>query len=805
MFRRTGVLTMAAGILLASLAQAEVLTLAPAGSTVPYGQSGEYKFRAPAQYQSVRLALAIRMDCAQCSGSTHVLRLLVNGKLVSAALDRTHVRLLNKPLTVRMASGLVLPWVRDNSWRVVYAPDFASVGTAQAGGMRITEVSPYRLVLDVTDLITPDAENTLTIQHQGNNLRSYFPQLKPSLDFVLNELAVEFSADPPVGGVTRRDEEQFSPDRLMIQPPSTVAVSEAVTVAPGGGLRIALPGLPLQLNSRFSFQGGGFNTLVAEGRPTGQAQWQVSLHSGAGEAVVDARAKEYSLRRTVRFRQDHVEVADQFTNLTAEAIGLAFDNKLTTSGQIIDTWLGGNPDPGTNLLEAYENTSVFVSGARSGCGLLAVDDVYRLQATMYYDAGAGVRSDCFALGPRAQYTVRWRLYPVARADYYDFINLARRDLDVNFTVPGGFQFGLGQPDAEAYRANAALKGLRFMSSGVWFNGKGPVKCYHGEHMLQATDLRQLLHDQCAALRAAVPEVKSLIYIHCFINTDPEGPTRHPDSRVTLADGTQYENKSYTQSCGIPFLYDYPALDPENSYVAAMKRVIDMVLDRDKIGADGVYWDELEMMSTRFTYDRWDGHSAELDEQHRIKAKRSLVQLLSLSAKVELAKYIFAKGGSLIGNSAPMTDTMTRLHFPRFVETAAEWYPARAHLYTPLSLGDHLTVKDFPGLLSDIRSKLMWGSLYYYYASPRQPYPTITQHMFPFTPVELHRGWLLGKERLITAVPGTFSLGDGAAVTVYWYDATGKLTDKQGEERMAQGRRLVRLALGEGEMAVIARR
>jgi hypothetical protein len=299
-------------------------------------------------------------------------------------------------------------------------------------------------------------------------------------------------------------------------------------------------------------------------------------------------------------------------------------------------------------------------------------------------------------------------------------------------------------------------------------------------------------------------VKSLIYIHSFINTDPEGPEKHPDARIIAEDGSQYENKGYTRQCGIPFFYNYPALEPENSYVEAMKRVIDMCLDRDKIGADGIYWDELDWISTKYTFDRWDGHSALLDEQHCIKRKMSYVHLLSLSAKVKLIQYIHDKGGILIGNSVATSETLTRLHFPRFVETAAGWYPARSHLYSPISLGDHMTVKDFPGLLDDIRAKLMWGTVYYYYAAPKQPYGTITQHMFPFTPVELHRGWLLGKERIITAVPGTFSLGDLRPVKTYWYDAAGKLTDKQGRERTNQGRRLVQLGLAEKEMAVIER-
>jgi len=115
------------------------------------------------------------------------------------------------------------------------------------------------------------------------------------------------------------------------------------------------------------------------------------------------------------------------------------------------------------------------------------------------------------------------------------------------------------------------------------------------------------------------------------------------------------------------------------------------------------------------------------------------------------------------------------------------------------------VKTFEDLLADIRVKLMWGTLYYYYSRPAHPHPTITQHMFPFTPGELHHGWVLGRERIITAVPGTFTLGADDAVTVHWYGADGALMDRSGEERVEDDRRLVRLDLAEGEMAIIERR
>ena len=793
-------------MLSAASGAAGTVALAPAGHRISYGKTAGYAFPSPTDYRSVRLALSIRMDSPDSAGSTHALRLKLNGKPVQGALDRAHSRLLNKPLLAKTIGGTELPWVRGAEWRVVYASDFQVLDSEKAGKNRLTEGSAYRLVLDVTDLVTPGAENQLTLQHLGEamGLRKYFPKTNPSLDFVLNELAIEFSQQPSIGAVSRPREE-FRAERIMVQPPAVVDVEKVVAVAPGGGLKISLPGLNLDVVSRFSYQGGGFNQLGVGSTPQGEPAWKISVSRSAGEAKIAGSGKEYRLQRTIRFAGDHLEVSDTLTNLTDEAIGLAFDNRLVSPGnEIIDAWLGGNPDPAVVTMDRLENSSVFAAGRESGCGLLAVDDVYRIQSVLYFDQGAGARSETFALAPKAAYTLRWNLYPVLRPDYYDFVNLARRDLGVNFTIPGGFQFGLGAASDDAYRQMAAERGLQFLASGVWFDRSGEIKCYHGEHMLQATRLQQRLRDECANIRRAIPQVKSLVYIHSFINTDPAGPQKHPDARITAEDGSQYENQGYTRSTGIPFYYNYPALDPENSYFAAMKRVIDMCLDDDKIGADGIYWDELDWISTKYTFDRWDGHSAQLDDQYRIRRKMAYIHLLSLSAKVKLIEYIASKGGLLIGNSVATSDTLTRIHFPRFVETAAGWYPARAHLYTPISLGDHLTVKDFPGLLDDIRAKLMWGSLYYYYAAPKQPYPTITAKMFPFTPVELHRGWLLGKERILTAVPGTFTLGDDDPVSVSWYDAAGKLTERHGEQRVENGTRWIRLALAEKEMAVIER-
>ena len=792
---------------LAPPALAETITLAEPGYVLPYGETADLKFTPAGDYNSVHLIITVRMDSPTAAGSTYVMALSLNGRGVNGALSRTASRLLNKPLSAKMASGMEIPWVSGSFWRVVYSPDFELVASEAAGSSRILDVSPYRFVIDVTDLVNRGEENVLTIKDRGKdmNLRQYFPQTNPSLDLVFNELAVELS-DEPSAVAAFQPAEVFSADRLMVQPPATCDVSEAAKIGPDGGMTVDLPGMQAQVVSRFSWQGGGFNVLGSDPDAQQQEGWRVQVRGEGNERAITGEAPEYRVERIVTWAGDHIEVADTLTNLTDADIGLAFSNELRVpDADIAEVYLGGNPDPAVTNVARMENTTAFVQGEQSGLGLLALDDVYRIQGVIYYDHAAGIRSDHFSLPAGGGYTLRWSLYPVLRPDYYDFINLARRDLGVNFTVPGGFEFGLNSlavTQDQEILDRIAERGLGFISSGVWFERDTDVPCYHGGHMLQAAKSREQLAQACANLRRVALEVKSLIYIHCFINTDPQGPTLYPDSRVITDKGEHYENTGYTRSCGIPFLYYYPAVG--NSYQEAMKQVVDMCLDADKIGADGIYWDEVEMMSAWQTFDTWDGHSAMLDDQHRILRKFADAHLISLQAKVELTEYIRSKGGSLIGNSCARTETMMKLGFPRFVETAGEWYPARSHLYTPISLGDHLTVKTFEDLLADIRRKLMWGTVYYYYARPAQPYPTITQHMFPFTPVELHRGWLVGQERIITCVPGTFSFGDEDPVKVYRYGADGALTENTGEERVEGNRRLVRLDLAEGEMAVVER-
>ena len=199
----------------------------------------------------------------------------------------------------------------------------------------------------------------------------------------------------------------------------------------------------------------------------------------------------------------------------------------------------------------------------------------------------------------------------------------------------------------------------------------------------------------------------------------------------------------------------------------------------KLDLDGIYWDEIAYSAYKYDYsDHWDGFTAMIDPvTHRITRKISNVTLATLSWREKTAKRIMARGG-LIGNGAPLTRTFSRLHFPRFIETASISNLTRGQLYTPIALGDHLTERMPVDCYRDMLDALDYGAVYYWYNGQIvATEPTLTSVMFPITPIELGPGYIIGKERILTNRSGFFGWGDASTFDVAVFDEKGRRTDK----------------------------
>ena len=119
-------------------------------------------------------------------------------------------------------------------------------------------------------------------------------------------------------------------------------------------------------------------------------------------------------------------------------------------------------------------------------------------------------------------------------------------------------------------------------------------------------------------------------------------------------------------------------------------------------------------------------------------------------KMDLYKRMLDKGRLLWANQPPVR-LMGGIKFPFQTETGYFDYICRSHIYTPVAWNDYKNCANIEDLASNIRMNLrlaaltvcdeMFGDL--------PNYPTSLSKMYPMTPQELHEGYILGPNKIIT--------------------------------------------------------
>ena len=254
----------------------------------------------------------------------------------------------------------------------------------------------------------------------------------------------------------------------------------------------------------------------------------------------------------------------------------------------------------------------------------------------------------------------------------------------------------------------------------------------------------------AKARKYTPELKVMTYIHTQLSSDAED-AKYNDCRLVDENG---KFKNYYPAGGKLGRIFIPTL--ENAYGKRFLKLIDWYFENFDL--DGLYMDETNHCTTRLYYGdkMWDKVSVELDKNNNVKRKISFVPLLKLQFTLKCMDKILKEHKKLmVGNFSPETRSELQYQYPRFEETYQTRWVYLSHLYTPIRLGDMLTYSNTPtDMAKDIRIALMQGSLYYHYLGDTGC-PTITSYMYPFTPVELHEGWMMAEERILTALSGDF--------------------------------------------------
>ena len=209
---------------------------------------------------------------------------------------------------------------------------------------------------------------------------------------------------------------------------------------------------------------------------------------------------------------------------------------------------------------------------------------------------------------------------------------------------------------------------------------------------------------------------------------------------------------------------------------------------DDVGLDGLYTDQFNMAfadEQRYSFDKWDGTTVDIDPATgRIARRYTDAALVGIGARRDLAEFVLGKGRFMVVNTFSAVPEMQSIRIHRFNE--CEWHfdlfgwddgqipplaaePCKGHFGTPIALG--INVKRYGQRGLDNYAKVIMkgaiaflrhGMLYYHKFGTDMPesdpgageYGAIN-HMFPITPVELGPGFVIGEERVVACVSGTY--------------------------------------------------
>jgi len=733
----------------------------------------------PADWQQCFLKLDARLlhPKRMRGGSHYALQVKFNDEYLDGS------RLVNYPSGVyyRTVSGSAL-YVYSRvhrTYRTIYSPDFKRfAGAAQNHNPEIAPEYPYTFVFDVSDLVRRNRKNTLLL---ANKVRNY-----PFTVFCRNiELKREFS------GVTAAEAENDT-GKLdgVIVPQKDFTVDYRCRMN-RGELLLEVAGERYRVRSQFSEPGGKWNSFTG-GRSAGNWQITEQKKSSAGRGFeLIGKGKYYSVQRSVQFYPSHISVSDRITNLSDKDLGMICRSSVIDDGTISEVRMAGRVIPSMSgsfneQVRNSENPTVYVRKKQSGLGLFVRDDVFRanLMIEGSKKRSYGVKNRRLVLEPGKSYTAVLDIYPTDKPDYFAFVNAARRVLDVNFQIDGNLSFAHGfdkvpaaMPD-QKYQDFIRFNRPRYIGLNS-MRGSGAdgnlLPANRLEHMTWGSVTllddnqqytRKALKEAQRRFLAADPQVKFVVYHNCFIGAIADPQKRYSDSSLWYHPQGKLVKYVLNASRMVPRL--------DNQWGRELQNVYKLF----KQNRWGLFWDE----STAEPYmadNCHDGFTGEVDPKtFQLKRKLRNVVLDTLQFRLAVLDDFQKNGLPVWCNFMPCTDSMTKKKVYRFVEGHDPLSALRTHFYTPISWGSAYMERNEEDITTTMKNHLAHGGLFMYYTVKFTSDNNFMQKLYPFTPLELHAGYIIGREKILTMRSGSFGWGDKSAVSVEIYDKTGHLTRRK---------------------------
>lgn len=677
------------------------------------------------------------LDFPKFGGGSHGASLSFNG----TALTNEHC--LNRDKEIRFEAHQIGSCSSSNVWYTAYGQlDCKGYPTFYSNSL---EINPAEFMFDISKLVSQDGPNELTITHYG--------QAEPDLLYKLsfseylipaNRLVLK---DAPSGEIPSFTANAHKPNGSFYD----------ASITDNGAVSVSVNDHSYQVTSEFS-------TLTPG--------WARFGTAGEGSVTIDGdsallQTENFTVKRTIEKHDSYITVKDAVSNISGEELPLMYHHTVAVSTEKI--FVSGYQKLSDNSINSTPSrpTSLALED-KSGIGLVAEDDFTRIQGYQFSKGkNIGLANERLLLTPGKTVELEYSIFPLDIPDQYVFINRIRDAWNVNFTIEGGWLFlsNFKTKTAQDLSNQSKLTGSKYCSISMPYDYSrkmGPA--HHGNRYTQI-DLSplktrtQFIHD-------AVPDMKVLTYYHCFISDGDGDIERYKDEAVIMPNG---EIADY--GTGYPIFIPLKGSD----FAAMQDKVIDLRFDQ---GVDAIYWDELEYSKSMFSYSDkyWDGCTAEIDiRSHKVIRKITSVPIITEEWRLDLIKRLIERGnGVFVANGAPFTRRMRQLFFPRFIETGSLSNLVLGQLYSPLSLGDHLTVRTELDEYNDMLKALKYGCVYYHYPDIVPTKTAFSAYMFPMTPKALGNGFIIGKERILTAVSGYFSWNDNSDFKAYVFNRIGDI-------------------------------
>lgn len=751
----------------------------------------------------------------------------VNGQELEATTAKNTPRLLlrgNYMQTTRAGEENVPYWKKQT--HSMFMCLAAPADTNELDPRIVDRANPYVYYFDIDDIaskIVIGADDRVE-NDKPNRLRfaNALPASIANVPLLVKDIEIGYVQTSEMARLTGVHYNSFNED--FVPAASIENAKYTVNVSEFGGLQLVVDSDKIYFEADYSYAAEPemkYNRMTID-KPEDNYEGVTINVEQADEksAVITMNTQNVKVVRTVTDKGHLVNVVDVISNVSGEDIGLIWKNEVSLSGTLPETWRisGITSSPGSDSsTAAMTNPTVYVAGKSGAAGCVVEDTVSRVLLAMrcagnvveFFSKGVGLPKD-------KSLTVEWSIYPLNAPEngYFDMVNQIREDWNVNVTVPGPYLI----------RAKP-LPGIkvRFASVAPWFEYERGVELSRDEY-------KEIMTKQIADLRKEFPGIRLMALLETnLVNFDAskvpwgdELPLTYGDRSNPKTRYAQYLTPELTKKldAATPFadsllrdkdgnaMIDTHYVYEKKPWINLMpqpeegnyrfKHMMDQIrFVTEEVGFEGVYIDQFNpTFKDGVSYNRWDGYSIKMDKTGKITEKMYNYAITGATARMKLVKSVTSKGGDVLTNGHPVTreeQSSGRLSFAEMENDACNpipfmdkkppemRYQAMGHLASPiiLNLRPHRYTDDMTqravimtkGLIIALRN----GVLPYYYGTdiatsgPGAGGFEIANWMFPFTPVKLGEGVLVGKERTLVCVSGTYKVGGANRPSVAHFD------------------------------------